>query len=384
MGIINEKDFIETVPLLTEKAFKPGERLDVNVLDSHDFRYVESGEFKANLHVHTKYSDGIADVEELLKYSEKLGAQHNGFLLAITDHDTIEGAQEAFEKYNEKSYPHLNLCLGLEISTVGINFPAQKKPVPIHLLVYGINPFDRKLIDFLNDKRDKKLLLAKDTIKKLNEELPYNFTLEEAAKVHGMVAKGQDEVAHPMKKYTSGKILLEYYFPNADFSYEKPIKKFKYLFKSSEPYHKIYKKALEMYTHQTLPEIPDNIEQQIQKAREIYLKAHPSVSNMLDGFAYFEETAEFITTLDCGVMSVAHPARSRAYTDEFYTYLFENFKKYGKEKALFYEGYYQSYEGDYPSKWLSKIDEAAKKFNLLKTGGLDSHGKDVISRCPYS
>ena len=56
----------------------------------------------------------------------------------------------------------------------------------------------------------------------------------------------------------------------------------------------------------------------------------------------------------------------------------------GKEKALFYEGYYQSYEGDYPSKWLSKIDEAAKKFNLLKTGGLDSHGKDVISRCPYS
>ena len=126
MGIINEKDFIETVPLLTEKAFKPGERLDVNVLDSHDFRYVESGEFKANLHVHTKYSDGIADVEELLKYSEKLGAQHNGFLLAITDHDTIEGAQEAFEKYNEKSYPHLNLCLGLEISTVGINFPARK------------------------------------------------------------------------------------------------------------------------------------------------------------------------------------------------------------------------------------------------------------------
>ena len=105
---------------------------------------------------------------------------------------------------------------------------------------------------------------------------------------------------------------------------------------------------------------------------------------MLDGFAYFEETAEFITTLDCGVMSVAHPARSKAYTDEFYTYLFENFKKYGKEKALFYEGYYQSYEGDYPSKWLSKIDEAAKKFNLLKTGGLDSHGKDVISRCPYS
>lgn len=134
-------------------------------------------------------SDGTAEVNELLKYSEKLGAENNGFLLAITDHDTIEGAQEAFEIYNEKSFPHLNLCLGLEISTVGINFPNQKKPVPIHLLVYGINPFDRKLIDFLNDKRDKKLLLANNTIKKLNEELPYNFTLEEAARVHGMDCK---------------------------------------------------------------------------------------------------------------------------------------------------------------------------------------------------
>ena len=384
MGIINEKDFIEKVSLLSENAFKPGERTDSKVLDSHDFRYLKSGEFKANLHVHTTHSDGTAEVDELLNYSEKIGAENNGFLLAITDHDTIEGAQEAFEIYNEKSYPHLNLCLGLEISTVGINFPNQKKPVPIHLLVYGINPFDRKLIDFLNDKRDKKLLLANNTIKKLNEEFPYNFTLEEAARVHGMVAKGQDEVAHPMKKYTSGKILLEYYFPNADFSYEKPIKEFKYLFKGREPYHKIYKKALEKYTGCELTDIPFDIEQQIQKAREIYLTAHPSVGNKLDGFAYFEETVEFITTLDCGVMSVAHPARSRAYTDEFYTYLFENFKKYGKDKALFYEGYYQSYEGEYPIKWLPKINAAAEKFNLLKTGGLDSHGKDVISRCPYS
>ena len=47
--------------------------------------------------------------------------------------------------------------------------------------------------------------------------------------MYGMILKGEDEVAHPLKKYTSGKILLDYYFPNADFSYEKPIYKFKYI-----------------------------------------------------------------------------------------------------------------------------------------------------------
>lgn len=384
MGILNEKDFIEIIPSLSEKAFKPGERAEADILDSHDFRYVESGEFKANLHVHTKYSDGTAEVEELLNCGEKIGKKSNGFILAITDHDTIDGIKEAYEIYNKKSFPHLDLCLGLEISTVGVDFPNQKKPVPIHLLVYGLNPYDEKLIEFLNDKRNKKLALAKETINELNKSLPYNFTLEEAAKVHGMVAKGQDEVAHPMKKYTSGKILLSHYFPNADFSYEKPVKAFKYLFKSGEPYHKIYKKALEKYTGCELPDIPDEIEKQIQKAREIYLKAHPTVGNKIDGFAYFDETVEFITTLESGVMSVAHPARSKAYTDEFYTYLFEHFKQYGKDKALFYEGYYRSYEGEYPARWLEKIDAAAQKFNLLKTGGLDSHGKDVITRCPYS
>lgn len=115
-----------------------------------------------------------------------------------------------------------------------------------------------------------------------------------------------------MKKYTSGKILLEYYFPNADFSYEKPIKEFKYLFKGSEPYHKIYKKALEKYTGCELTDIPQDIEQQIQKAREIYLTAHPSVGNKLDGFAYFEETVEFITTLDCGVYVCGTPCKKQS------------------------------------------------------------------------
>ena len=58
MGIVNEKDFITRVKNFSEISFKPGERKDLNMLDSHDLRYLNSGDFKANLHIHTQYSDG--------------------------------------------------------------------------------------------------------------------------------------------------------------------------------------------------------------------------------------------------------------------------------------------------------------------------------------
>ena len=187
-------------------------------------------------------------IDELLENAQKITEKNPNFLLALTDHDTIDGTKEITKKIEK--YKNVNICLGLEISTIGINFPNQKKPCQIHLLVYGIDPFDEKL------------QLSKDTIYRLNKALPdYDFNIEEASKCHIMIKKGQDEVAHPLKKYTAGKILLDYYFPNADFSYDAPIKEFKYLFKtSSEPYHKIYKKALEMYIGHELPQIPEKIE----------------------------------------------------------------------------------------------------------------------------
>lgn len=384
MGIVNEKDFIERVKKLSETSFKPGERKDLNILDSHDFRYLESGEFGANLHIHSEYSDGSMSIDELLENAQKITKKNPNFLLALTDHDTIDGTKEISKKIEK--YKNVNICLGLEISTIGINFPDQKKPCQIHLLVYGIDPFDEKLNNYLSHKRDLKLQLAKATIEKLNSALPeYNFNIEEASKCHIMIKKGQDEVAHPLKKYTAGKILLNYYLPDADFSYDAPIKEFKYLFKtSSEPYYKIYKRALEMYIGHELPQIPEKIEEKIQIAREIYMQSHPTIGKMLEPFSSFEDAVKFVSQLNFGVMSIAHPARTKAYCPEFYTYLFEHFKQYGKDKALLYEGYYQSYEGDYYQKWQSKIDEAAKRFNLIKTGGLDSHGKNIITRCPYS
>ena len=135
---------------------------------------------------------------------------------------------------------------------------------------------------------------------------------------------------------------------------------------------------MENYAHCSLSLVPDEIIEKITKAREIYTQAHPSVGKMLEPFCSFEETVEFISHLDNGVMSIAHPARTKAYVPEFYNYLFYNFKKYGREKAMFYEKYYQSYEDRYYREWAPVIDNAAE--GLLATGGYDSHGIGITSR----
>ena len=370
MGIIYEKDFVERVKKLSASSYKAGERSIAEVMDSHDLRFVESGDFCANLHIHTKYSDGIMSIPDFIQEAEKFP---DG-LFAITDHDTIEGAKE-LTKYEFNT----NITTGVEISTVAVNFPKQPKPLPIHLLVYGFDPYNKQLNELLDYKSKLKLKTAKETIQKLNEALPeYDFSLEEAAKCHPMILKGQDEIAHPLKKYTSAKIILNHYFPNADFSYEEPIFKFKHLFKGTEPYHITYKIALEMYTQCSLPLVPESVDEKVRKAREIYLQAHPTVGKITEPFCSFEETVAFINELDDGVMSIAHPARTKAYTPEFYNYLFYNFKKYGKEKAMFYEKYYQSYEDRYFIEWEPVISNAAE--GLYATGGYDTHGYRLTSR----
>lgn len=394
-SIISDEELKQYCLKFEEKNFKAGERKDKLILDSHDFRYLESGDFKANLHAHTNYSDGLSSVKNLIEKANEIANKNGEFLIAITDHDTTDGCKEALKIIcdNTDKYKNLKLVLGLEISTVGICFENQKQPVGIHLLVYGINPFDNKLNEFLIRKKELKLELAKKTINELNNELSqglgYKFTLEEAALVHDMVRKGLDEVAHPLKKYTAGKILHNFYCPNSDFTYEKPIKAYKYLFKNSAPYYKVYKIALEKYLGRDLPELPKKIENCVLRAKQIYLNAHPTMQNKVEAISDFEETLKFISSLGYGYMCIAHPARTDALKidapiEVFYTNLFDIFKKFGKEKACFYEGYYQSYEGEKVFKWLPDINKAAKKFKLIPTGGLDSHGLDVSSRCPYT
>jgi predicted metal-dependent phosphoesterase TrpH len=68
---------------------------------------------RADVHVHTCYSDGQPTVQELLEY---VTTQTTLNVIAITDHDTIEGAQEAKELARRRGCA-LEVIVGEEVSS---------------------------------------------------------------------------------------------------------------------------------------------------------------------------------------------------------------------------------------------------------------------------
>jgi len=68
---------------------------------------------KADLHIHSMHSDGRPTITEILDYVEK---KTNLDVIAITDHDTMDGAFEAAELMKTGKY-HFDLILGEEVSS---------------------------------------------------------------------------------------------------------------------------------------------------------------------------------------------------------------------------------------------------------------------------
>jgi predicted metal-dependent phosphoesterase TrpH len=87
---------------------------------------------KFDLHVHSKYSDGRADVKEIIQAAKSRGLDG----LAITDHDTMRGIAVAREYIKEQK---LNLILvpGVEVTTaeghllvLGVETPPERNKSP--------------------------------------------------------------------------------------------------------------------------------------------------------------------------------------------------------------------------------------------------------------
>lgn len=69
---------------------------------------------KADLHIHSDYSDGMASVQEILDYVED---KTDLDLIAITDHDMFDGSEVARELAARKKY-RFRVVTGMEITTV--------------------------------------------------------------------------------------------------------------------------------------------------------------------------------------------------------------------------------------------------------------------------
>ena len=113
-----------------------------------------------DLHIHSNFSDGTDDVDEILKKAEKLGITH----ISITDHNNCE-------LYLDKNKHLLNdfngeIVTGVEISTY---FDGQIT----HVLAYDFDPkpvnkFLNKSFSNFSKKIAKEYKIISRTLKKLN------------------------------------------------------------------------------------------------------------------------------------------------------------------------------------------------------------------------
>ncbi len=140
---------------------------------------------KADLHVHTTASDGRLTPSEMVS----LAAQQGISVLAITDHDTLDGyvlAKPEAEKIG------IMLIPAVEITT---NFDGRE----CHLLAYDIDYHDTNLQAFLFSQRLIRKSRATAIVAKLNK-MGFDLEMEEVKAESGKATISRNHIAAAMQR----------------------------------------------------------------------------------------------------------------------------------------------------------------------------------------
>jgi predicted metal-dependent phosphoesterase TrpH len=89
-----------------------------------------AGMSKADLHIHSEWSDGLPSIREILAHVENYTDLD---LIAITDHDIIEGAFEARDVIAQQKY-RFDVIVGMEITTLEGHLLAYDLSKPLRMM----------------------------------------------------------------------------------------------------------------------------------------------------------------------------------------------------------------------------------------------------------
>ena len=142
-----------------------------------------------DLHTHSSYSDGSLSPRQLVELAKKRKLR----AIALTDHDTVAGVEEALEAGNE---------LGVEV-VPGVEISAQYPPGTMHILGYYVRPVDRKLLEALKKLQQARAARNPQIIERL-QALGLEITINEALELSaGQVGRPHIARALVNKGYVS-------------------------------------------------------------------------------------------------------------------------------------------------------------------------------------
>ena len=124
---------------------------------------------RADLHIHTYYSDGAYSPAQIAAMAREAGLS----LISMTDHDSLAGLEE---KTRAAADSGLSYVPGWEVS-------AYRGGLKVHILGYGCRicaPYEQ----FLRARREGALARAEDIIARANEYFGLDVTLADAERFH--------------------------------------------------------------------------------------------------------------------------------------------------------------------------------------------------------
>lgn len=134
---------------------------------------------KVDFHTHTTSSDGVLTPSDVVKRAFKNDVKY----LAITDHDTISGLEEAKAEANNLD---ITIIPGIELST-------NHNKESIHILGFFRDDSYKspEFLEYLDTLKNRRIIRAKEMVEKLDTELNIKISFENVLK------RGKDVVARP-------------------------------------------------------------------------------------------------------------------------------------------------------------------------------------------
>lgn len=128
---------------------------------------------RADLHTHSTFSDGVLSPTDLIDLAYRRGVR----IIALTDHDTIEGLPEALAA--SARYPDLTLIPGVEMST---DVPGSEVHVVGHFIDWKDQEFERRLQHIRRSRRGRARKMV-DKLAALGKPVSWE-------RVQGLASKG--------------------------------------------------------------------------------------------------------------------------------------------------------------------------------------------------
>jgi predicted metal-dependent phosphoesterase TrpH len=295
--------------------------------------------------MHTKNSDGTLSVRELLdqaaRYADyrKTINKISPLVIAISDHDTLEGSKEAIKiiAQNPEKYKNISFVPAIE-------FNAQHNSTQLEALAYCINPFNDGLSRFVSSGREA------------NKQYLKSF-------LESQVNVWEAKAGIPPEKRTT----LETIINQAERRNTICSKNIKFF--GSPGLIMGFTEALKSIFYERGWKF-DGIEKFAHEHGEKYKSFAINPSTPI-----VEEIVQTVEESGSGFVGIAHPCRNLGGFD--LRYLFQDFKRHGIDAV---EANYQyPDEFRFPKTFQEHAGLAASINNMVKTGGSDNHTNNIFT-----